>query len=71
MAAIAAKSDTCSALAHVRFVPEADIREMTCVKQKISPMIGNFGPCALGRAGAPVTRRPPVKTNPLSRAALV
>src|SRR5262245_36942988 len=32
-------------------------------------MIGNFGPCALGRVGAPVTRRPPVKTNPLSRAA--
>jgi hypothetical protein len=35
----------------------------------VSPIIGNFGPIALGRAGAPVTRAPPLKTKPLSLAA--
>jgi class 3 adenylate cyclase len=34
----------------------------------VPPMIGKFGPCALGRTGAPERRRPPVKTNPFSLA---
>jgi hypothetical protein len=34
MSALTPKADTCSAKANVRFVPIADIREMTLQKQK-------------------------------------
>ena len=34
MSPLPPKADICSAQAHVRFVPEADIREMTLQKQK-------------------------------------
>ena len=34
MSALPPKADMCAALAYVCFGPEADIREMTCMKQK-------------------------------------
>ena len=34
MSALPPKADLCGALAYVCFVPKADIRETTCIKQK-------------------------------------
>ena len=60
ISALPPKADMVRRDRDVRFVPEADIREMTCVKQKgrlaravVSPMIGNFGPMRIRKSGRP------------------